>query len=225
MDTQKACTGSVLIIEANESISVMMATVLGHEGFKTQIAVDSAAAAAVLARTRFDAIVRDVNLVPVERAHTLAELAATPPDLLRRTIIATTARGEILKKIPDSTVFAVITKPFDLRELVEVTTACVRRFRGGPDGGGKGDFEAVRRFVTEAPKLQRLLDGPDGSPDELILRARLRETVRAISTTLLEAAAAELVPARAKAFRAASTIAAALAADAPRRLLVASRDH
>lgn len=222
MENKTSSAATVLIIESNDSIRMMIAVTLRRAGFDTRLAPDVEQAADLLRRSACDVILRDLNLAPVERVRSIQQLAATRPEFLRRTVIATTARETALDGAPLGAVFAVINKPFDLRELVDTVTACARRSR--EDRTPEPPVDVVDRFISDAPDLHRLLTSPPDSQRELFLRAQLRRTVRAISTTLCEAARIEPSAARAATFRTASNVAAHLA-DGNDRHALSRRNH
>lgn len=215
---------SILLIESDESIAVLVSTVLRRAGFVTRVVPDADAAAPLLREMRFDVIVRDLVLTPSNREQALAELTATAPELLRRTVIATTARDSALAAIPPQSVFAVVPKPFDLRQLVDVVTACAA---ASPEAARRElpvDLESLERFVRTAPRLRDLLKLAPASEHELVLRAEMRRTVMALSATLDVAAEHEPSGSRAAVMRAVSAMAANVADTAHARARV-RHDH
>jgi CheY-like chemotaxis protein len=212
---------SVLIIEADDSIRRLIATTLERAGFRTSSAKDGWPSG----ETEHAVIVRDVNLRPPGRERALEEVAAVAPELLRRTVVTTTAPARAAKAIGAGRVFAVISKPFDLDELVSVVTRCAnssRRTRAkrsrkevepapAPDLGPSGEMESVRRFVTSVPSLRQVLSVPVATQAEATLRAEMCRTIGALSVTLNDAACVETSLTRVAVFRAASKVAERLA--------------
>lgn len=190
---------SVLIIERDDTVRRMIAVALEHAGFRTFAAKDAPTDGAEHA-----VIVRDATR-PVE-------LAAIAPELLNRTIVTTTTQGKAAKAI-GGRVFAVIEKPFDLEEFVGVVARCANRSRCVEPPR----MESVRRFVTSAESIRRMLAVPVTSPGEATLHAEMRRTLDALSATLNEAAHVETSRGRVALFRAASTMAAKLATSTSRR--------
>ena len=223
---------SVLIIEADDSIRRLIATALERAGFRTCSAKDGWPSG----ETEHAVIVRDVSLRPPWRERALEEVAAAAPELLRRTVVTTTAPARAAKAIGAGRVFAVISKPFDLDELVSVVTRCANSSRRPharrgrkvePDSGSSPEMESVRRFVTSVPSLQQVLSLPVTSPAEAALQAEMRRTIDALSVTLNNAARVETCRARVVVFRAASRVAARLASTTswPEMRAGALRDH
>ena len=88
------------------------------------------------------------------------------------------------------------------------------------------ELESLRRFVRSIPNLHDLLSVPIIDESEATLRAEMRRHLRALATTLMEAAHIDANGARAVVFRAVSTIAEQLATVSASGIAAASgRDH
>lgn len=224
---------TVLIVEADDGIRQLIGTVLEHAGFRTAAADDVDSAAPLLETSKFEVILRDLNLAPGQRRRSLQQLAATPPELLRRTVVMTTAPVPAATALRDRAVFAIVGKPFDLQSLVNAVSECARGSlepeRGGgggtpssrrprrsrrnePEGDSSIRIESLQRFVSSVRSLRHLLSVPVRSEREAALRAEMRRTLGLLSATLLDAARVESGRTRAAVFHAASTVAARLAA-------------
>jgi len=240
MVKQSSRTDSVLVIDADRSHRRLIATLLDHAGFHVTAVEDAAAASDLSQRFKYAAVVRDLNLAPVHRARAIEQLLSTDPELLRRTVITTTAVARALRMIGANRVFAVVSKPFDIDAFVDTVTRCARSSgdHAVPSGVGYShelpsrddrqaavSLEAVRRFVSTAPSLQRLLSAPVHSAPEAGLRAEMRHTIGDLSIGLDDAARAEASPRRAAVLRAASTVAAQLAMQPSRERRSTQRDH
>jgi DNA-binding NtrC family response regulator len=207
-------TGSVAIIERDDSIRTMIEAVLGHAGFCTQAFGEIEEAAAFLETGDVDAIVRDLNLTRSERATAAQQLVSTAPELLR-----------VVDQTVAAKVFAVIRKPFDVDELVSVVRTCTRRSRESKEEEARVpsmNMHTVQRFVKSVPALRNVLSGGMPTPRELLLRNEMRRTIRQLAEALYEAAEAERNRTRAAAFFAASAVAADLAAGPARTARAAS---
>jgi CheY-like chemotaxis protein len=206
--------GSVLIVEADAAIRGLIAAVLEHVGFHTAGVDDLQSAEAMPDLSTFSVIVRDLNLAPAERRRSLQELAATEPELLRRTVVMTTAPVRAETALATGTVFAIVSKPFDIETLVNAVQACARGARPSrseAETEASVKLDSLQRFARSVPSLQRLLSVPVGGQREAALRAEMRRTLGALSAILTEAAHVEASRTRAAAFRAASTVATRLA--------------
>jgi DNA-binding response OmpR family regulator len=208
----------------------VIAAVLGHAGFRT-VAVDDVQSAAPLLKTStFAAIVRDVNLAPPVRRRSMQDLAATAPELLRRTVVITTAPSRAETARITDTVFAIVSKPFDIDTLVSAVRACARvpeprRSERVTDPSVR--LESLQRFVKTVPSLHRLLSVPVTSDREAELRAAMRRTLGTLAAMLADATHVEASSTRAAVYRAASTVAGRLAnGSAPEsRVAESGREH
>lgn len=225
---------SVLIVDPDAAIRVLAEAVLKHAGFCTISAVDFDTAAAQFDISSFAVIVRDLNLASAASRRSLKPLTSTEPGLLRRTIVITTAAARAAAAVRAGTVFAIISKPFDVEELVEAVVACAGGSRDAkrpsPDEPARQEsknLESLQRFVRNVPSLHDLLSVEASSEREAALRVQMRRTLGALSATLREAADVEASRTRAAVLRAASTVASRLAAvPAPALIeLLARRDH
>lgn len=196
---------SVLIVDADDGIRRLVAAVLERAGFRTVGAADPDSAAALLATSKFAVIVRDLNLAPAESRRNLQQLLATAPELLQRTIVMTTAPSRAATAIRAGTVFAIVSKPFDIETLVSTVRACARGSRASVK------FDSLQRFAMSVPSLEQLLSDPVVGQREAALRAAMRSTLGALATTLSEAAHEEVSRTRAAVFHAVSTVATRLA--------------
>lgn len=218
MVKQSSGTDSVLVIDGDRSHRRLIATVLEHAGFQVTAVEDTSSAA----EFQYAAIVRELSLAPAHRERALASLLSTDAEVLRRTVITTTTVTRALWTIGPNRVFAVVSKPFDIDAFVEAVGRCARESR---DRVPAVNIEAVRRFVSTAPSLQRLLSAPVHSGPEAALRAEMRHTIGDLSVGLDDAARVEASPTRAAVLRAASTVAAQLAMQPARERLSTQRDH
>lgn len=190
---------SVLIVERDDRIRLLMSTVLRHADCRTRVAADTGVADDLLAIDHFDVVVRD-------RAMQTDELLAA--DVLRRTILTTTHSSDLDR----SDAYAVILKPFDIEEFVHVVVECAQPVR---DDSRSVDMSAVDRFMRSIPDLRRTLATAAPSQRELLLRGEMRRTILALSSAFRQAGEIESNSQRAAAYGAASLLAAELAG--PRR--------
>jgi DNA-binding NtrC family response regulator len=221
---------AVLIIDSAPAHRQLIAAVLERAGFQVTVVEDATAAAGLLQRSTFSAVVRELNLAPARRDGAMQELLSTPPDTLRRTVVTTTAAARAKTMIGPGRVFAVVSKPFELDELVDTVRRCAGgslRGRSSSDADGEAlvQLDTVRRFVSTVPSLRRLLGAPVGSVREAALRTEMRRTVGALSAVLDHAAQIEASGTRAAVLRDASAVAALLTTQPPRGHRLSERGH
>lgn len=131
MAPQSSPYPSVLIIDGDPAIRGLIETLLKRAGFPTLFTADIDSATILLDTNTFAVILRDLNLTPSQQRRSLELLAASAPEQLRRTVLLTTAPVCAAAEIAPGTVFAIVSKPFDNEELVEVVRSCVRDAHDG----------------------------------------------------------------------------------------------
>ena len=128
-----ACPGfagpSVLVVEDDEPLRAMMTAVLNRAGFSPECIRDGKAAMAALEQRSYEVIVLDLMMPVMDGFDVMSRLRETHPELLRRVVIATGVAESVLRRFDESTVFALLRKPFDIEELVETLWACAGQTR------------------------------------------------------------------------------------------------
>lgn len=216
---------TVLLVEDDEPVRLMMKVVLARAGFHVETACDGESALAMIASLPVDAIVVDLMMPAAEGKLVISEAASRWPRILARTIVTTAAANTVLSGFDSSRLFALVRKPFDIESFVETVRRCARQresrtrqrhaSREVPDGTDAdrpfAQTEAVRRFVLHVAELRAILARTSVSSDEKLLRAELRRSLRELATLLGESARLEDDPLRATTARTAASIAAKLA--------------
>ena len=109
-------TGSVLIVDDEENLLMLLERYLTKEGFHVKIASNSHQAINLLDQDAFDVAILDINMSPIDGITLLAELKKRSPST--RVIMATAyptpdSRSECMRR--GASVF--LTKPLDLNEV------------------------------------------------------------------------------------------------------------
>ncbi len=116
---------SVLIVDDEPDILLMLRVNLEADGFETALAADGETALRRIAEERFDVVVLDL-MMPVMDGWTFAREYRRRFGTRARLIVmtaATHARAWAAQVDAD----AVLAKPFDINELVDVVEGCVQR--------------------------------------------------------------------------------------------------
>ena len=108
-----------LVVDDDDPIRMMLATVVAQQGFSVETAKDGAEA---IDRLRvgddYDLILLDIMMPRVDGYAVLRHIKTINPELLQRTIIASALpEAEIRSKVSDD-VYKVHVKPFDLSRLI-----------------------------------------------------------------------------------------------------------
>jgi DNA-binding response OmpR family regulator len=132
--------GRVLIVEDDVYTRLLLQAIVARHRFEPVIAVDGRSAQALLATSRFDAILLDLRLPEVDGGTILRELDR---DSIHRVVVVTAAPPTEWRRHLDDGVWGVIQKPFDVSELESVLLACL-------DGDGDGDG-APKKIAGDQP--------------------------------------------------------------------------
>ena len=107
----------VLVADDDPAIRMLVQRVLVRQGYEVLTANDGADAIEQLDRDRFDLLVLDLMMPRVDGIGVIAHLqsrgATTPPIL-----VMTAAAPDVLGRLPKDRIAKIITKPFDIDELV-----------------------------------------------------------------------------------------------------------
>jgi len=107
-----------LIVDDDEPIRSMLATIVGHHGFAVETASDGAQAIKSIAHDGFDVVLLDLMMPRVDGWAVLRYMHDHRPELVPRTIIATAVpERETLRSIQDP-VFRIHQKPFAMEQLI-----------------------------------------------------------------------------------------------------------
>ena len=114
----------VLVADDDPAIRMLVARVLVRQGYDVSTAFDGADAIAQLEQNRYDLLVLDLMMPRVDGIGVIAHLQsrgeAKPPIL-----VMTAAAPDILRRLPKERIAKIITKPFDLDELMRDANAAI----------------------------------------------------------------------------------------------------
>jgi DNA-binding response OmpR family regulator len=116
----------VLVVEDDFAIRSLIKFLVQREKWTVDEVSDGTEALGRIHNNRYDAIVLDLMLPGVPGDEILAELRRIAPSEMCRTIVVTASPG-FAKKIDTTGVAAVLTKPFDIDNLVDVLRRCPPR--------------------------------------------------------------------------------------------------
>jgi len=103
---------------------MLVQRVFARRGYEVTTANDGADAIVQLDQHQYDLLVLDLMMPRVDGIGVIAHLqsrgAATPPIL-----VMTAAAPDILRRLPTDRIAKIVTKPFDIEELVRDATAAI----------------------------------------------------------------------------------------------------
>jgi DNA-binding response OmpR family regulator len=124
-DTQQPARGRrVLVVDDDPSIRKMVTTALQRHGFTVDTAGDGVEALAKLEEGAYELLVLDLMMPRLDGFGVLERLEESQSDASAgsprpKILIMTAAGPSILQKLPRERVAAILTKPFDLRMLID----------------------------------------------------------------------------------------------------------
>ena len=113
-----------LIVDDDEPIRSMLATIVRHHGFAVETASDGGQAIESIARDGFDVVLLDLMMPRVDGYEVLDHLRDEHPEMIPCTIVSTAIPERDLRRQSISGVFKVHSKPFDIARLVADIRQC-----------------------------------------------------------------------------------------------------
>lgn len=107
-----------LIVDDDEPIRSMLATIIRHHGFDVDTAADGGAAIESIERDGFDVVLLDLMMPKVDGYAVLRHMHDHEPAMLGHTIIASAVPERELRTVGEP-VYSIHTKPFELEHLIE----------------------------------------------------------------------------------------------------------
>ncbi|MBC2666443.1 sigma-54-dependent Fis family transcriptional regulator [Novosphingobium flavum] len=176
---------SVLLVEDDESIAIVITAALEAEGFEVTRCDSVAERDRLLSAQTFSALVTDVKLTDGDGIETLPAVRALRPDM---PVIILSAQNTLdtAVRASDTGAFEYFPKPFDIDELARTVRQAVGMNTQtvdlmGEDQGGEGlplvgrsaPMQAVYRMITRVLRndLTVLILGESGTGKELVAEA------------------------------------------------------
>ena len=109
-------TARVLVVDDEPSIRLLVTKALERHGFVCDTAADGVDALHKLEGNTYDLMVLDVMMPRLDGFGVIEKISG---EKLPKVLIMTAASPAVLKQLPRDRVDGVITKPFDIRELID----------------------------------------------------------------------------------------------------------
>ena len=116
----------VLIADDEEAIRTLMVRVLSRAGFEPAAAVDGRDAIEQLNAGKFDVIVLDLMMPRVDGFGVVDHLISTQPHMMEKTVIMTAFPRTAIKERMHH-LCTVISKPFEIQELIQHVRHCAEK--------------------------------------------------------------------------------------------------
>jgi len=112
---------TALVVDDDEAIRELVALILERNGFTVDCAKDGFEAIQKLAARDYSVVVLDLMMPRVSGFGVIHFLRDRKEQALQNVIVLTAAH---VRRIYEEPVFEVVTKPFDIHQLVECAKAC-----------------------------------------------------------------------------------------------------
>lgn len=121
----------ILVVDDDRALQTLLSVLFTRAGFECDFVSDGREAMQKLDSDGdgqpYAVIMLDLILPGVSGMEILNHLEEKKPALLPRTIVLTGASGGILKGVDTSRVHAVVRKPFDIQDVLDLTAECAYR--------------------------------------------------------------------------------------------------
>jgi CheY-like chemotaxis protein len=115
----------VLVVDDDEAIRTMVERVLRREKFHVESARDGHEAIEKLSKNDYGTIVLDLMMPRVDGLGVLRFLESARPETARSVIVMTANIQGAEEAAQTKPIFRVVSKPFDIRQLVQHVQECV----------------------------------------------------------------------------------------------------
>jgi CheY-like chemotaxis protein len=115
---------TILVVDDDDAIRMMVERVLRREQFHVDSARDGHEAIEKLSRNDYGTILLDLMMPRVDGIGVLRFLEQHKPERNRAVIVMTANLASFAEDVASKPVFRVLSKPFDIRQLVNEVKAC-----------------------------------------------------------------------------------------------------
>jgi CheY-like chemotaxis protein len=116
----------ILVADDDRALQVLLNIILSRAGFEVEFASNGKDALRMAVADSYDAIMMDLIFPDMNGMDLLDRLSQQKPGSLRKLIVLTGASTAIVEKLDPSRVHAVLRKPFDIQDVIRLTSECAR---------------------------------------------------------------------------------------------------
>lgn len=116
-----------LVVDDDDTIRRLIATVLERNGFDVDVAADGQAALDKIAHEAYSVIFLDLMMPRLSGFEVIKQLRATNSEALRRVVITSAVSSAVLSQLAEDTVHRIFEKPFDIHEILSSAIECARK--------------------------------------------------------------------------------------------------
>jgi DNA-binding response OmpR family regulator len=114
----------VLVADDDPALKVLLNVLLTRAGFEVDFAQDGREALEKMKGDHYAVLMLDLILPQMSGTEVIEQLRQQRPELLAKVIVLTSASRGIIEKVDTSSIHALLLKPFDIQDLIRLTTAC-----------------------------------------------------------------------------------------------------
>ena len=114
---------AVLVVDDEAGMRDTLVAILEHHGYRVWSAPDGETAFSAVQERAFDVLVMDIQLPGRDGVSVLEEMGRPPPRVILMTAYAAEDR---LRVAADAYVFAILSKPFELRRMLSLVAQASR---------------------------------------------------------------------------------------------------
>lgn len=114
----------ILVVDDDDAIRLMVERVLRREQFHVESARDGFEAIEKLSRNDYGTILLDLMMPRIDGVGVLRFLEQHRPERNRAVIVMTANLATFADEVESKPVFRILSKPFDIRQLVQEVRAC-----------------------------------------------------------------------------------------------------
>jgi CheY-like chemotaxis protein len=110
-------TPAVLVVDDEAGMRDTLVAILEHHGYRVWSASDGETASSAVRERAFDVLVMDIRMPGRDGVSVLQDMPGPPPQVILMTAYAVEER---LRAAADADVFAVLSKPFEARRMLNL---------------------------------------------------------------------------------------------------------
>jgi len=114
---------AVLVVDDEAGMRDTLVAILEHHGYRVWSAPDGETAFSAVQERAFDVLVMDIRMPGRDGVSVLQEMGKPPPQVILMTAYA---REDRLRAAAAADVFAVLSKPFELRRMLRLVAQASR---------------------------------------------------------------------------------------------------
>jgi len=116
-----------LVVDDDDTIRRLIATVLERNGFEVDVAVDGQVAMEKIAEEDYSVIFLDLMMPRLSGFDVIKQLRATNTEALRHVVVTSAVSSVVLSQLAENSVHRVFQKPFDIHEIVASALECANK--------------------------------------------------------------------------------------------------